>query len=71
MYKIFRLRIREGLKSILAISRLGNGFIQATKPWELVKKSSNDKWLENVPGEYVLVLLVIIDLALERLLEWL
>lgn len=71
MYKIFRLRIREGLKSILAISRLGNGFIQATKPWELVKKSSNDKWLENVPGKYVLVLLVIIDLALERLLEWL
>ncbi|XP_065838708.1 methionine--tRNA ligase, cytoplasmic-like [Oscarella lobularis] len=38
-----QLRIREGLKSILAISRLGNGFIQATKPWELVKKSSNDK----------------------------
>ncbi|XP_065835291.1 methionine--tRNA ligase, cytoplasmic-like [Oscarella lobularis] len=37
------LRIRDGLKSILAISRLGNGFIQATKPWELVKKSSTER----------------------------
>ena len=35
-------RIRDGLKHILSVSRLGNGFMQSTKPWELVKRNRGD-----------------------------
>ena len=38
-----RHKQRDGLKHILAISRLGNGHIQAQKPWELVKGDKNQK----------------------------
>ncbi|XP_019851279.1 PREDICTED: methionine--tRNA ligase, cytoplasmic-like isoform X2 [Amphimedon queenslandica] len=40
-----RHKQRDGLKHILAISRLGNGHIQAHKPWELVKGDKNQKLL--------------------------
>ena len=38
-------KIRDGLKHILNISRLGNGYIQATKPWVLMKGSEEDKYV--------------------------
>ena len=30
-------RLREGIRSLLGISRLGNGYLQAQKPWVLYK----------------------------------
>lgn len=36
-------KIRDGLKHILSISRLGNGHIQVNKPWELVKGDAKQK----------------------------
>ena len=38
-------RLKDGLKHILSISRLGNGHIQATEPWELLKGSSAEKYV--------------------------
>ena len=35
-------RIRDGLKHILSVSRLGNGHMQAMKPWELFKSSNEE-----------------------------
>lgn len=35
--RLERVHLRDGLKPILAISRLGNQLIQANKPWVLVK----------------------------------
>lgn len=37
-----RLKIRDGLKHVLAISRIGNGHIQAMQPWKLVKGTPED-----------------------------
>ncbi|XP_062519425.1 methionine--tRNA ligase, cytoplasmic-like [Corticium candelabrum] len=37
------VRLRDGLRIVLAISRLGNGYIQDNKPWELVKGSDDDR----------------------------
>ena len=37
--RLERVMLREGLKPILAISRLGNQLIQANKPWLLIKSS--------------------------------
>ena len=37
-----QLKLRDGLKHILTISRIGNGHIQAEKPWKLVKGSPAD-----------------------------
>lgn len=42
MYPFFR--IRDGLRHILNISRIGNGYIQANQPWELVKGSPDEKY---------------------------
>ena len=36
-------KMRDGLRHILTISRLGNGHIQYHKPWELVKGTPEDK----------------------------
>ncbi|XP_076437456.1 methionine--tRNA ligase, cytoplasmic-like [Babylonia areolata] len=36
-------RMRDGIRNILTISRLGNQFMQASKPWVLVKGSPEDK----------------------------
>ena len=38
-------KIRDGLKHILAISWLGNGHIQACKPWALVKGTAEDMYV--------------------------
>ncbi|XP_064643497.1 methionine--tRNA ligase, cytoplasmic-like isoform X2 [Lineus longissimus] len=37
------VRIREGIKNVLSISRLGNGYIQLHKPWVLVKGTPEEK----------------------------
>jgi methionyl-tRNA synthetase len=36
-------RLREGLRQLLNISKLGNQYIQAHKPWELIKKDDDSK----------------------------
>ena len=38
-------RLRDGLKHILSVSHIGNGYIQAVKPWDLVKGSSEDVYV--------------------------
>lgn len=41
--RLERVMLRDGLKPILAISRLGNQLIQANKPWVLIKGDDKDK----------------------------
>jgi methionyl-tRNA synthetase len=41
--RLERVMLRDGLKPILAISRLGNQLIQANKPWLLIKGTEADK----------------------------
>lgn len=36
-------RLRDSIRNILSISRLGNQYMQANKPWVLVKGSESDK----------------------------
>lgn len=36
-----KCQLRDGLRSILSISRLGNGYMQATKPWVLFKMADS------------------------------
>ena len=36
-------KIRDGLKHILNISRMGNGYLQASKPWTLMKGTAEEK----------------------------
>ncbi|KAM7431444.1 hypothetical protein ABFA07_018006 [Porites harrisoni] len=38
-----KMRLREGLKVVLNMSKLGNQFIQSNKPWVLVKGSDSDR----------------------------
>ncbi|XP_029187944.2 methionine--tRNA ligase, cytoplasmic-like isoform X2 [Acropora millepora] len=38
-----RMRMREGLKDVLNMSKLGNQYIQSNKPWVLVKGSEVDR----------------------------
>ena len=38
-------RIRDGLRHILSISRLGNIHIQESKPWVLVKGRAEDRYI--------------------------
>jgi methionyl-tRNA synthetase len=40
-------RLRDGLKHILNISRLGNAYIQANKPWTLVKQGPENWYNHN------------------------
>ena len=40
---IFCDRMREGLKDVLNMSKLGNQYIQSNKPWVLVKGSEVDR----------------------------
>lgn len=37
------VRLRDGVSRILAISRLGNQYLQANAPWVLVKGSDEEK----------------------------
>lgn len=41
--RLERVHLRDGIKLILAISRLGNQLIQANQPWKLIKISDEDK----------------------------
>lgn len=34
-----KVKLRDGIKHILNISRIGNQYIQTSKPWELIKKT--------------------------------
>ncbi len=38
-------RIRDGIRHILNISRLGNVYIQANKPWKLVKGTPEEMYV--------------------------
>lgn len=38
-----KAKLRDGIRHILSISRVGNQYMQATKPWVLVKGSEEDK----------------------------
>ena len=38
-----KLRLRDGIKNILNISRIGNQYMQAKKPWVLIKGSDEEK----------------------------
>jgi len=38
-----QIRIRDGIRNMLAISTLGNQYMQANKPWVLVKGSDQDR----------------------------
>ena len=46
------LKLRDALKHILAISRLGNGHIQAEKPWKLVKGSPEEMYDNSLAGNF-------------------
>jgi len=36
-------RLRDGVYNVLSISSLGNQYIQANKPWDLLKGSDDDR----------------------------
>lgn len=38
-----KLRLRDGIRNILNISRIGNQYMQAKKPWVLVKGTDEEK----------------------------
>lgn len=40
---LFCYRLRDSIRNILSISRLGNQYMQANKPWVLVKGSESEK----------------------------
>ncbi|XP_066291489.1 methionine--tRNA ligase, cytoplasmic-like [Branchiostoma lanceolatum] len=42
-FNMERVRLRDGLTTILNISRLGNQYIQANKPWVLLKGTEQDR----------------------------
>lgn len=39
----FLYRLRDGLKVVLNISKFGNQYIQANKPWVLVKGNEDER----------------------------
>ena len=38
-----KIKLRDGIRNILSISKLGNQYMQANQPWVLVKGSSEEK----------------------------
>ncbi len=38
-----KIKLRDGIRNILAISRLGNQYIQANKPWVQIKGNEQEK----------------------------
>ena len=36
--------MREGLKDVLTMSKLGNQYVQSSRPWVLVKGSDSDRY---------------------------
>lgn len=46
--KMEKSKLRDGLKCILSISRLGNGYLQEGQPWKLIKSTTEKErfhWL--------------------------
>jgi len=43
IYLLSAARLREGLKVVLNISKYGNQYMQANKPWVLVKGNENER----------------------------
>ena len=39
----FLVRLRDGIKNILNISRVGNQYLQARQPWVLLKGTEEEK----------------------------
>jgi len=42
---VLSFRLRDGIRNILAISTLGNQYIQSNKPWVLVKGSDVERYI--------------------------
>ncbi|CAF0762286.1 unnamed protein product [Brachionus calyciflorus] len=59
-----KLRLRDGIKNILNVSRIGNQYMQAKKPWTLVKGTDEEK----VQGSTVIGVCVNISFVLSTLL---
>ena len=38
-----KIRLRDGIRNILNISRIGNQYMQAKKPWTLIKGTDEEK----------------------------
>lgn len=51
-FHVYFHRIRDGIRCILNISHLGNGHIQANRPWKLVKGSADDKLVAKMKPLY-------------------
>ena len=47
--------IREGIKTFMEISSLGNGYLQNTKPWNLIKKKDGNN--DQIKAETILFIL--------------
>lgn len=62
--RLERVMLRDGLKPILAISRIGNQLIQANKPWALMKGNEGDKKRAETVLHIALNIIAIIALTL-------
>lgn len=38
-----KIKLRDGIRNILNVSRIGNQYMQAKKPWALVKGTDEEK----------------------------
>lgn len=38
-----KIKLRDGIRNILTISRIGNQYMQAKKPWTLIKGTDEEK----------------------------
>jgi len=41
------LRLRDGIRNFLNVSRVGNQYMQAKKPWSLLKGTDEEKYISN------------------------
>jgi len=46
-------RLRDGIRNILNISRIGNQYMQAKKPWVLIKGSDEEKYVKKLFPTFV------------------
>lgn len=44
---IIVFRLRDGLKYILSMSKVGNQYMQVNKPWVLVKGNDKEKYVQS------------------------
>lgn len=71
MWALCVQRLRQGLRHVLAVSQLGNGYMQANKPWALMKRSDEDKWVGKKRDSCIHLLAVCLSLLLTLLLKFL